>query len=65
MDGEWKIGDPGSITLTVTDPPTFSKIIHISDHCPIWLHVLVSGDTIVVSTQSSNGVPVGAGQDDL
>lgn len=38
------------IHLSVTDPPAFSKRVQIPDHGPIWLHVLVSGDAVVVST---------------
>lgn len=60
-----KLEDLQSITLSITDPPAVSKWIQVSDHCPIWLHILIAGDPIVVSAQSSDIVPVGTGQYDL
>lgn len=60
-----KLEDLQSISLSFRDPPAFSKFVQIPDHCPVRLHVLISGDAVVVSTQSSNRVPIGAGQYDL
>lgn len=65
MDSVRKVIDPQSISLSVTGPPTFSECIQVPDDCPIWLHILISGDAIVVSTQPSNKVLIGAGQYDL
>lgn len=51
--------------LAITDPPAVSECIQVPNHSPIRLHVLISGDAVVVSTQASDRVPVGAGQYDL
>lgn len=63
--GGGKVVDPWLIRASVNNPPAFSKLVQVPNHRPVGLHVLIPGDAIVVPTQSSNGVPVGAGQDDL
>lgn len=57
-----ELGNLQSISLSVTDPPAFSKFVKIPDYCPIWLHVLISCDAIIISTQPSYIVPICAGQ---
>lgn len=65
VDGVRKVEDLQSVRLSVADPPAFSECVQVPDHCSVRLHVLISGDAIVVSTQPSDGVLVGAGQYDL
>lgn len=60
-----KVKDPQSIRLSLTDPPALSKVVQIPDHRSIRLHVLVSGDAVVVSTQTPDSVLIGAGQYNL
>lgn len=54
-----------SVSPSVTNPPALSKCVQVPDHRSAWRHVLVSGDAIVVSTQSPDKVLIGAGQYDL
>lgn len=65
MDCVRKVIDPQSVSLSVTDPPAFSECVQVPDDCPVWFHVLVSGDVIIVSTQPSDMVLIGTGQYDL
>lgn len=57
-----ELGNLQSVSLSVTDPPAFSKCVQIPDYCPIWLHVLISCDAVIISTQPSDIVPICAGQ---
>lgn len=57
--------DPEPISTSVTDPPTFSEGVQIPDHSPVRLHVLILGAAVIVSTQASDRVLIGAGQDDF
>lgn len=53
------------VSLSVAVPPAVSKLVQVPGDCPVWLHVFVPGDTVVVSTQSSDRVLIGVGQYNL
>lgn len=65
MDSMGHLDAPQPIRLAISDSPAVSKCIHIPYDGPIGLHVFISSNTIIVSTQSSDVVPVGAGEDDF
>lgn len=65
MDRVGNLEAPQSIRLAISDLPAVSKCIQVPDDGPIGLHVFISTKAIVVSTQSSDVVPVGAGEDNF
>lgn len=65
MDRMGHLGAPKPVSLAIGDFPAVSKGVHIPDDGPVGLHVFISSKAIIVSTQSSDVVPVGAGEDDF
>lgn len=65
MDSGREVRAVYSISLTVTNSPTLPKHIQVPHYCPVWFHVLISGDAIIVPTQPSDVVLVGTREDDF
>lgn len=65
VDGGRNLHAPQPAGLAISDPPACAECVHIRDHGPVGHHVLVSSNAIVVPTQPSDIVPVGAGECDF
>ena len=59
------VEDFRSVSLSAIDPPAVSKFLQVPDDCPVWLHVLIISAVVIVPTQPSDCILIGAGQYDL
>lgn len=65
VDSGRNLHAPQPAGLAISDPPACAECVHIPDHGPVGHHVLVPSNAIVVPTQPSDRVPVGAGECDF